>query len=78
MIAYTDIEAKIKKRLGTTYVNDTHNAAAIKEYVNDAIEKISETILRNNFIYEYELTTTGDKNEYAIPIQHSTKQIFAE
>lgn len=76
MIDLAYLQAKIKKRLGTTYVNDTHNPSAIIEYINDAIEKISETILRNNFVLTYELVTTATGLTFSIPLQHSTKQIF--
>lgn len=78
MISYADIESEVSERLGTTYSNDTHNPAKIRRYINDAIEKMSETIFRDNFIFEYTFTATGDRNSYDIPIQHSTKQIFAD
>ena len=76
MISYQDLDADITTILGSSYVNDAHNPAARIKYINFAIQKISESIFRNNFIFEYTVHATGDKTEYPLPTQHSTKQIF--
>jgi len=77
MIDYAYLEAGVRTRLGETFVNDPANPSAMVDAINDAIEHISETIFRDNFILEYTFTATGDRTTYSIPIQHSTKQIFS-
>lgn len=78
MINFAEIDAWVQRILGVTHVNDAHNPAARIKYINFAIQKISETIFRNNFIFTYIFTTDWTRLEYPLPVQFSTKQIFAD
>lgn len=78
MINFAEIDSWVKTILWVTHVNDAHNPAARIKYINFAIQKISETIFRNNFIFTHTFNTDWVRLEYPLPVQFSTKQIFAD
>lgn len=76
MIAYQVVDSEVQTLLWAIGDDSVHGPAKRRQYINDAIEEISESGILRFLILRYDFTTTGDKNIYTTPVQFSTVALF--
>lgn len=76
MIAYQEVDSELQTILWAIWSDAPHGPEKRRQYINDAIEEISESWILRFLILRYEFSTTGDKNIYTTPVQFSTIALF--
>jgi hypothetical protein len=78
MIAYQVVDSELQTILWAISWDVAHGPEKRRQYINDAIEEISESGILRFLILRYDFTTTGDRNIYTTPVQFSTVALFRD
>ncbi len=76
MIAYQDVDSELQTILWAISSDSPHGPEKRRQYINDAIEEISESGILRFLVLRHEFTTTGDRSIYTTPVQFSTIALF--
>ena len=76
MIAYQQIDSELQTVLWSIMGDTPHGPEKRRQYINDAIEQISESWIFRFLILRHEFSTTWDRSIYTTPVQYSTIALF--
>lgn len=76
MIDYEEVLAEVKSRVGLTHAKTANDDGKLCTAIGDAIEFVSQELLRTGFVFSYAFTTEANKTVYQIPVQYSTRDLY--